>query len=75
MTLELFTELKTNIEARLNKVELRLRSFPTNEMGLVINKTPEYIQTKKDFQIIFNELRILNRHTPNKIKIEYSKTN
>ena len=71
MTLELYTELKKGIEVRLDKADQLVNSFPKNEMGLV-KMTDEFRAAKRSFDIVFNELRILNKHTPNKIKREYS---
>ena len=73
MTLELYTELKEPIELRVEKYGNILNSFPKNEIGLVVNKNIEYLEAKKSFDLAFNELRTLNKHTPNKIKKEYSK--
>ena len=71
MTLDFYTELKKKIELRLDKSDTLLKSFPRSEMGLV-KMTNEFRTAKRSFDIVFNELRVLNKHTPNKIKREYA---
>jgi uncharacterized protein YjbK len=34
--------------------------------------TDEFRTAKRNFDLVFNQLRILNKNTPNKIKREYS---
>ena len=71
MTLELYTELKNEIEVRLDKSDALVKSFPVGQMGLV-KMTDEFRVAKRSFDIVFNQLRILNKNTPNKIKREYA---
>ena len=71
MTLELYTELKNEITVRLDKADLLIKSFPKGQMGLV-KMTDEFRTAKRNFELVFNQLRILNKNTPNKIKREYS---
>lgn len=72
MELILYTELRDYIEIRLNIVDEKVKSFPRNKFGLV-EVTDKYLKAKKDFDRVFNELRTLNKHTPNKVKRQYSK--
>jgi len=71
MTLDFYTELKNEIEVRLDKADTLVKSFPIGQMGLVKN-TDEFRTAKRSFDIVFNELRVLNKHTSNKIKREYA---
>lgn len=71
MTLELYTELKAEINFRLNKADDLVKSFPLNEIGLV-KMSDEFRLAKRKFDLVFNELRTLNQNTPNKIKREYA---
>jgi len=71
MTLDFYTELKNEIEVRLDKADTLVKSFPIDQMGLV-KITDEFRTAKRSFDIVFNELRVLNKHTSNKIKREYA---
>ena len=71
MTLEIYTELKKDIDTRLDISDIAIQSFSRNEMGLV-EVTDEYRTAKRRFDIVFNELRVLNKNTPNKVKREYA---
>lgn len=71
MTIEIYTELKNEIEVRLDKADTILKSFSVGQMGLV-EMNEEYRIAKRSFDIIFNELRVLNKHTSNKIKRDYA---
>lgn len=71
MTLEIYTELKKEIKVRLDNADLLVKSFPVGQMGLV-EMTDEFRKAKKSFDLIFNQLRVLNKHTSNKIKREYA---
>ena len=71
MTLKLYTELKNEITVRLDKADLLIKSFPKGQMGLV-EMTDEFRTAKRSFDLVFNQLRILNKNTHNKIKREYS---
>jgi len=72
MTIELYIELKIPIENRLNNANRILQSFDRKANGMC-EVTEDFIIAKKNYSFVFNELRILNKHTPNKIKREYSK--
>jgi hypothetical protein len=69
MTLELYKELKNEITSRLDVACELVNSFPKNQMGLV-ERTEEFKSAKRSFDIVFNQLRVLNKHTSNKIKRE-----
>lgn len=71
MTLEIYTQLKTEIEIRLDAADNLVNSFPKGEMGLV-KMTKEFRTAKRNFDLVFNQLRTLNKHTSNKIKRQYS---
>ena len=71
MTLELYTTLKNPIIERVNKYSNVLNSFERNSSGMV-EITKEYKEAKNSYDTAFNELRVLNAATPNKIKREYS---
>ena len=71
MTLDLYTSLKNEIEIRLDKADVLVKSFPVGNMGLV-EMTDEFRCAKRSFDIVFNELRVLNKHTSNKVKREYA---
>lgn len=71
MTLELYTELRNEIEVRLDKANDLVKSFPVGPMGLV-KMTDEFRVAKRKFDLVFNQLRVLNKHTSNKIKREYA---
>tara|TARA_R110002050_G_scaffold269582_1_gene411976 strand:+ start:405 stop:641 length:237 start_codon:yes stop_codon:yes gene_type:complete len=72
MTLELYTELKKDIDLRLDMWDSILKSFPINEIGMAIERNEDYRAAKKSFNIVFNQLRTLNKNTSNKIKREYA---
>lgn len=71
MTLELYTELRNEIEVRLDKADDLVKSFPVGPMGLV-KMTDEFRVAKIKFDLVFNELTVLNKNTSNKIKREYA---
>lgn len=71
MTLELYTELRNEIEVRLDKADDLVKSFPVGQMGLV-KMTDEFRVAKRKFDLVFNELRVLNKNTSNKIKREHA---
>jgi hypothetical protein len=70
MTLKIYTSLLESIEQRLDKADEELAKHPVNEMGLLI-RTPEALKAKKNFDTIYNQLKTLNKHTPNKIKKQH----
>ena len=74
MTLELYTTLKNLINERVNKYSDILNSFEKNSTGMV-EVTEAFKSAKDSYEIAFNELRILNGATSNKIKREFSKAN
>lgn len=71
MTLELYTELKKEIEPRLDAADKAVKSFPAKENGLV-EMTEEFRIAKRKFDLLFTQLRALNENTPNKVKREYA---
>jgi|TARA_B110000285_G_scaffold222075_1_gene275799 type IV secretory pathway TrbF-like protein len=74
MTLELYTELRNPINSRVNKYSDILNSFAKNASGMV-DVTEAFKSAKNSYELAFNELRILNGATSNKIKREFSKAN
>ena len=74
MTLELYTELKNEINERVDKYSDILNSFPKNASGMV-EVTPEFRSAKNSFDIAFGELRALNGSASNKLKREYRMLN
>lgn len=73
MTLELYTELRNEIEPRLDKVDKLVKSFVDLNTGLVKDvKDEDYRKAKRAYDLVFNQLRVLNKNTQNKIKREYS---
>ena len=74
MTLELYTSLRNPINERVNKYSDILNSFKKNSSGMV-EVTEVFKSAKDSYEIAFNELRILNGATSNKIKREFSKAN
>jgi len=74
MTLELYTELRNPINSRVNKYSDILNSFAKNSSGMV-EVTEVFKSAKNSYELAFNELRILNGATSNKIKREFSKAN
>ena len=74
MTLELYTELKNEINERVDKYSDILNSFPKNASGMV-EVTPEFRSAKNNFDIAFDQLRVLNSSVSNKLKREYRMLN
>jgi hypothetical protein len=74
MTLALYTELRNPIAKRVNTYSEILNTFKKNSAGMV-DVTNEFKATKNSYELAFNELRALNKHTSNKIKKEYSRAN
>lgn len=73
MTLELYTELRNEIEPRWDKADQLVKSFVDVNTGLVKDiKDEEYRKAKRAYDLVFNQIRVLNKNTPNKIKREYS---
>ena len=71
MTIEIYTELKNEIESRLLVVENIVTSFSKGQFGLVA-MTVEFREANANFNRVFNELKVLNKHTSNKIKRDYA---
>jgi len=71
MTLAIYTELKNEINTRLDVVNERVQSFSVG--GGLVQMSEEFRAAKTSFDLVFRELQILNKHTSNKIKREYSK--
>ena len=74
MTLELYTELRNPINERVNRYSDILNSFAKNASGMV-EVTTEFKLAKSSYELAFNELRVLNGATSNKVKREFSKAN
>lgn len=74
MTLELYTELRNPINERVNRYSDILNSFAKNASGMV-GVTTEFKLAKSSYELAFNELRVLNGATSNKVKREFSKAN
>jgi hypothetical protein len=73
MTLELYTELKNEIEIRWDKADQVLKSFVDPNTGRVEDiKNEDYRKAKRAYDLVFNEVRTLAKHTPKKIQLEYS---
>lgn len=73
MTLEMYTELRNEIEPILDNADQLVKSFVDTNTGLVKDiKDEDYRKAKRAFDLVFNQLRVLNKNTPNKIKREYS---
>jgi hypothetical protein len=73
MTLELYTELRNEIEPRLDKADQLVKSFVDVNTGLVKDiKDKDYRKAKRGYDLVFNQFRVLNKNAPNKIKREYS---
>ena len=73
MTLELYTELRNEIEPRWDKADKLVKSFVDANTGLVKDiKDEDYRKAKRAYDLVFNQIRTLNKSTSNKIKREYS---
>jgi hypothetical protein len=73
MTLELYTELRNEIEPRLDKADQLVKSFVDVNTGLVKDiKDKDYRKAKRGYDLVFNQFRVLNKNASNKIKREYS---
>lgn len=71
-----YKKIKGEINAILDTLHDRLNSFPKNEIGLVpdeIIKTPEYIETKKQWNKYWSLLRSVNKIGVKKFKKEIAK--
>jgi hypothetical protein len=68
-----YKKIKGEIDATLQQIENRLHSFPKNEMGYAndeARKTPEYIETKKQWNKYWSLLRSINQIGVKKFKKE-----
>ena len=74
MTLELYTELRNPIAKRVNTYSEILNTFEKNSAGMV-EITEEFRNAKNSYELAFNELRALNKFTPNNVKKAYSRAN
>ena len=74
MTLELYTTLRNPINERVNKYSQILNSFEKHASGMV-EVSEEFKSAKDSYELAFNELRVLNGATSNKIKREFSRAN
>ncbi len=72
MDIQTYKMLSNPINARINKYSEILNSFEKNASGMV-EVTPEFKSAKDSFEIAFNELRALNKSTPNKVLKEISR--
>ena len=73
MTLEIYTELRNEIEPRWNSASDLVQSFVNPTTGMVKDiKCEDYRAAKKSYDRVFNEVRTLNGNTSNKIKRDYS---
>lgn len=73
MTLELYIKLRNELEPKWDKADQLLKSFIDAKTGLVKDiKDENYRKAKREYDLIFNQIRVLNKNTPNKIKREYS---
>ena len=73
MNLELYTLLRNELEPKWEKADQLLKSFVNVNTGLVKDiKDENYRKAKKEYDLIFNQIRVLNNNTSNKIKREYS---
>lgn len=69
----MYIELRNDIESRWEKADQLVKSFVDVNTGLVKDvKDSEYRKAKRAYNLVFNQLRVLNKNTPNKIKREYS---
>lgn len=73
MTLELYTELRNELEPKWDAADKLVKSFVDVNTGLVKDiKDENYRKAKIAYDLIFNQIRVLNKNTPNKIKRDYS---
>ena len=74
MTLELYTELKNEINARVDMYTNVLNSFAKNASGMV-EVTPEFRVAKNNFEIAFKELQTINKSASKEIMKAYRLAN
>lgn len=72
MTLEIYTELKNDINTKLDIADIKIKSFKRGSNGMV-EMTNDFREANRNFNLIFKQLQTLNKYTSNKIKMEYSK--
>jgi hypothetical protein len=72
MTLEIYTELKNDINTKLDIADIKVKSFKRGSNGMV-EMTNDFREANRNFNLIFKQLQTLNKYTSNKIKMEYSK--
>ena len=70
MNLALYTELKNEINERVNKYSDILNSFDKNSAGMV-EVTPEFRAAKTSFDIAFKELQTINKAASKELKRAY----
>ena len=70
MTLALYTELKNEINERVNKYSDILNSFDKNSAGMV-DVTTEFRAAKTSFDIAFKELQTINKAASKELKRAY----
>lgn len=70
MNLALYTELKNEINERVNKYSDILNSFDKNSAGMV-EVTTEFRAAKTSFDIAFKELQTINKAASKELKRAY----
>ena len=70
MNLAIYTELKNEINQRVNKYSDILNSFDKNASGMV-EITPEFKSAKNSFDIAFKELQVINKAASKELKKAY----
>lgn len=71
-----YKKIKSEIDAALQQIEKRLHSFPKSSLGGVTDKarkTPEYIETKKQWNKYWSMLQSVNKIGVKKFKKEIQK--
>ena len=72
ITLEDFTKLSAELNARVDKAEKSLKSFGKNGVVTDDERTAEYTKAKRDFDIAFKELQTLNKSASKKVKRDHA---
>ena len=74
MNLAMYTELKNEINQRVNKYSDILNSFDKNASGMV-EVTPAFRSAKNSFDIAFKELQVINKSASKELKKAYRLAN
>lgn len=64
MTFEEAKKLKEEIDKNVSKWDTILKTFPSNEIGLVseeVRNTSEYAEAKRNYELHFQKLRVFNQ--------------